>query len=122
MDIIKDFNNLKGWITYNLLYDDRSESIEQFEFENLRDLEHILSERFKKNLKSESNYDDIELIEIHIQDEDNKFHVHMDENNLTGCCHNEIGSDLIDKNYIRQLDKIKNDIERAKNILNNISK
>jgi hypothetical protein len=122
MDIVKDFNNLEGWINYRLSYSDGSSGIEQFSFKNLSNFKYYLGELFKKGLKEEYDYEDITLIGIHIQDEDNKFHVHMSEDMFIACCHNEIDSNLIDKNYTKKLSVINKRIEEAKGILDSITK
>lgn len=117
MDIIKNFDNIIGWIDYKLTYEDGSNNIEQFKFKDFWKFRYYLGEHFKQDLKNDYDYDDILLIAIHIQDKDNNFHIHMNEDALTACCHNEIDSKLIDENYIKQLEAIKNDINTAKNIL-----
>ena len=120
MDIVKDFSNLKGWITYTLCYDDGSSSIEQFTFEDFYNFRYYLGEFFKKKLKKEYNYDDIVLEEIHIQDKENKFNIHMNDTIFTARCYNEINSELIDKNYIKKLNNIKENIDKAKTYLDSI--
>ena len=122
MDIVKDFNKMEGWFSYQLSYSDRSEGIEQFVFRDFWQFRYHTSETFFKQLKKEYDYDDILLVEVHIQSEDNKFHVYMANGVFQGCCHNEIGDDLIDKNYIKQIDIMKNKVKNATNMLNTIMK
>lgn len=121
MDIIKDFKQLRGWFSYQLSYSDGSEGgVEQYGFKDFWQFRYHTSETFLKRLKEEYDYEDITLVEVHIQSEDNNFHVHMADGVFQGCCHNEVDSDLIDKNYIRQMDTIKNKVKRANDILESI--
>lgn len=117
MNIIKSFDDLKGWINYRLNYSDGSNGIEQFSFKDFWGLRYHLGEKFLKELKEEYEYDDITLVEIHIQDKDNKFHVHIDEDTFEGCCHNEIDDALIEKNFTKQMANIKETVKRAKDLL-----
>lgn len=120
MDITNNFNDLKGWINYCLSYEDGSEGIEQFEFTDFWSFRHLLSKHFLDKLKNDYDYDDIVLKEVHFQDLNNKFHLHMTDGYMNACCHNEINSELIDKNYKKKLTLIKDQAEKTKSVLEQI--
>ena len=120
MDIVKNFTKLEGWFYYQLSYSDGSECFEQFFFKDFWKFRYYSNESFFKKLKEEYDYDSITLVEVHIQSEDNKFHIHMTEDTFKGCCHNEVDDSLIDKNYINQIDIMKNRVKSATEILNTI--
>jgi len=120
MDIVKDYNELRGWFTYKSFYDDGSDSEEQFTFKDFYEFRYYSDKIFLSRLKIDNECKDITLTEVHIQSNDNKFHVHINEDVFQGCCHDEIDNDLIDRNYIKQMDNMKRTVKRASDILDSI--
>jgi len=53
MDIVKDFNELRGWFCYNLSYSDGSDGIEQFWFKDFYEFRYYSNKYFFKKLKEE---------------------------------------------------------------------
>lgn len=120
MNIINKFDNLKGLLTYGLYYNDGSSDFVEFRFENLRDFRLQISQKFLEGLEEDNGCDYIELIGIHIQDENNQIHINFEDREINGVCQNQIDSSLISENYIRQLKQISQQVNSARNILKDI--